>query len=283
VRTLIAVAVLLVLVGLSGCGGGSTLDDMGGDGGPPDSSDTSGSSDSSDTSRSEGSRATGEPEVGACRVLTAEDVAQPSNDTEPVRCREDHTAETFFVGELAADASYDDPALAAEVYDACQKRWMKFTGANESLALRTVLSWAWFRPTEEQWDEGARWFRCDVVAGLDRPDGLIPLPTSSEGVLLGIPPDRWMACVNADTVQEAPFLPCTEEHTWRAVSTIVVSEKKAYPGDRLVEVLSRDYCSDSVLAWLDYPPQYDYGYTYFGKPEWEAGNNRAICWARTDE
>jgi hypothetical protein len=280
VRALIAVAVLLVLLGLTGCGGGSTLDDMGGDGGSSESSDSPDGSDSPDTSRS--AQRDGAPEVGACRALTAEDVAEPSNDSEPVRCQEDHTAETFYVGELAADASYDDPALAADVYDACQKRWVKFTGADESLALRTVLSWAWFRPSGEQWDEGARWFRCDVVGGLDRPDGLVPLPASSKGVLLGIPPDRWMACVNADTVQEAPFLPCTEEHTWRAVSTIVVSEKKAYPGDRLVEVLSRDYCSDSVLAWLDYPPQYDYGYTYFGKAEWDAGNNRAICWARTD-
>jgi hypothetical protein len=284
VRALIAVAVLVVLTGLAGCGGGSTLDDVGGDGGTDGTSDGSGGSDGTDTSRSSGgSRLAGAPEVGACRVLAAEDVAEPSNDTEPVACREDHTAETFHVGEFEGDPAYDDPALAAEVYDDCQGRWVKFTGADESLALRTVLSWAWFRPTEEQWDEGARWFRCDVVGGLERPDGLITLPASSKGVLLGIPPDRWMACVNADTVQEAAFLPCTEEHTWRAVSTIVVSEKKAFPGTRLVEVLSRDFCSDSVLAWLDYPPQYDFGYTYFGEPEWEAGNNRAICWARTSE
>lgn len=282
-RALTAVAVLLVLALLAGCGG-SALDDLGG--GPPESSGGNGSDASEDSSEAAGSRAArmaGAPEVGACRVLTADDVAEPSDDSETVPCEEDHTAETFHVGTLAADAAYDDPELAAEVYDACQKRWVRFTGANESLALRTVLSWAWFRPTEEQWDEGARWFRCDVVGGLDRPDGLITLPASSKGVLLGIPPDRWMACVNADTVQEAPVLPCTEEHTWRAVSTIVVSEKKAYPGSRLVEVLSRDYCSDSVLAWLDYPPQYDFGYTYFGEPEWEAGTNRAICWARTSK
>jgi hypothetical protein len=282
VRALIASGVLVVVTALAGCGG-STLDDVGGDGGTEESSSPSGSSDSDSSRSSRSSTQLGAPEVGACRALTAEDVAQPSNDTEPVTCREDHTAETFYVGELAADASYDDPALAAEVYDACQQRWVKFTGANESLALRTVLSWAWFRPSEEEWDEGARWFRCDVVGGLDRPDGLIALPSSAKGVLLGIPPDRWMACVNADTVQEAPFLPCTEEHSWRAVSTIVVSEKKTYPGTRLVEVLSRDFCSDSVLAWLDYPPQYDFGYTYFGEAEWEAGNNRAICWARTPE
>ena len=79
-------------------------------------------------------------------------------------------------------------------------------------------------------------------------------------------------------------MPCTEPHDWRAVTTIVVGdEKDKYPGDRLVEVLSRDYCSDSVGAWLNYPIDYDYGYTWFHQAEWEAGNRRSICWARTDK
>ena len=34
--------------------------------------------------------------------------------------------------------------------------------------MRTVLSWAWFRPSEEAWDQGARWYRCDVVGGGDQ-------------------------------------------------------------------------------------------------------------------
>ena len=221
------------------------------------------------------------PENGLCRVLDVSAIDQPSDGTEPVDCGEQHTAETFYVGEFAEDTDYDDPALAGEVYDSCQKRWVKFTGADTSLALRSILSWAWFRPSASAWEDGARWFRCDVVGGLDRPDGLVPLPKTTKGVLLGIPPDRWLACVDADAVQDAPYVSCEEEHTWRAVSTIVVSEKEKYPGDRLVEVLSRDFCSDSVLAWLDYPPQYDYAYTYFGEAEWEAGNNRAVCWTRT--
>lgn len=269
--TLAAGAVALVM--LAGCDAGSTLD-------PPVDS---GGADEEPSADASASAAPPAPEVGTCRVLTAEDVAQPDNATEPVDCREQHTAETFHVGELPADADYDDPGLADRVYPTCQKRWVKFTGADESLALRTVLSWAWFRPSEAEWDQGARWYRCDLVGGLDRPAGLVELPRSGEGVLLGRPGDRWLACVNAETVQDAPFLPCNEEHSWRAVSTIVVSEKKKYPGGRLVEVLSRDYCSDSVLAWLDYPPQFDFGYSYFGEAEWEAGNNRAICWARTSE
>lgn len=221
------------------------------------------------------------PETGLCHALTVEDIDSPSDETGPVPCKQAHTAETFFVGEFGDDATYDDKGLGKEVYRSCQKTWTKFTGADESLTLRSVLSWAWFRPTEEAWDQGAHWFRCDVVGGVDSPLGLVELPKTAKGILLGIPPDRWMACVNRQTVEGAPFVPCIEEHTWRAVSTIVVDKAKKYPGDRLVEVLSRDYCSRSVIAYLNYPPQYDYAYSYFGRAEWKLGNHRSICWALT--
>jgi hypothetical protein len=38
-----------------------------------------------------------------------------------------------------------------------------------------------------------------------------------------------------------------------------------------------------VGAWLNYPVDYDYGYTYFHEAEWKAGNRRSICWAKTDQ
>ena len=56
-----------------------------------------------------------------------------------------------------------------------------------------------------------------------------------------------------------------------------------YPGDRLSEVRTRDYCSGSVGAWMNYPVDYDYGYTWFHEAEWKAGNRRSICWAKTDQ
>lgn len=227
------------------------------------------------------------PEVGACRVLEPADVANVSDATEPVPCKEAHTAETFAVGPFKgklADADYDDPALGAHVYEQCGRAYMKFTGADESLALRTVLSWAWFLPAEEEWAAGARWYRCDVVGGTERSAELVELPETAKGVLLGIPGDRWMACVKGASVTAVPPVPCTEPHDWRAVTTIVVGkEKDKYPGDRLVEVLSRDYCSDSVGAWMNYPVDYEYAYTWFHRAEWETGNRRSVCWAGTDK
>jgi hypothetical protein len=78
--------------------------------------------------------------------------------------------------------------------------------------------------------------------------------------------------------------PCTEHHSWRAVTTIVLGgPHDPYPGDQAVEAKTRDFCSRSVGAWLDYPVDYDFGYSWFHQAEWNAGNRRSVCWARTDQ
>jgi hypothetical protein len=267
------VTVLVALGALSGCTG---------------SGSAQGRSEGSD--QGEGAQvAVDPPEVGACRVLEPADIGESSNDAPPVDCRDDHTAETFYVGTFRGrDAKLDpgDPALGATVFKACDRGFKKFTGADESLAMRSVLSWAWFRPTNDAWDQGARWYRCDVVGGTDASETLVTLPArSAKGVLLGIPDDRWLTCVADATVSGSPRVPCSEKHAWRAVSTIVVgTAQERYPGDRVLMVRSRDSCSDWVGAWMNYPvTDYQFAYTWFPRGEWDAGNRRSICWAKTSE
>lgn len=226
------------------------------------------------------------PELGACRVLTPEDVAEPTNATRTVDCSEEHTAQTFAVGQLPArfdDAAYDDEELGGFAYRACSSRFERFLGADESLAMRTVVSWAWFRPSKEAWARGARWYRCDVVGGGDRSGTYVALPHDARGLLQGRRDDRWLVCAQGATVASGARVPCTEPHTWRAVTTIKLGEAEDdYPGDRLVEVRTRDFCDKSVGAVLGYPVTYDFAYTWFHEAEWEVGNRRSICWARTD-
>ena len=227
------------------------------------------------------------PTIGACRELTPDDIGQPTNASGVVDCSEEHTAETFAVGtfpdEVAAKKDVQDPDLGAYIYDTCSKKFQTFLGGDESLVMRSLLTWAWFRPSEDAWKKGARWYRCDVVGGSEQSEELRALPTTAKGLLLR-PNDSWMTCANGDTVATSEKLPCTEPHTWRAVTTIKVgSDDDGYPGDHMVEVRTRDYCSDSVGAWMNYPVDYDFGYTYFREAEWKAGNRRSICWARTDK
>jgi hypothetical protein len=223
------------------------------------------------------------PRVGACRDLTAKDVGRHTNDTPVVPCTARHTAQTFQVGSVPRGTTYDDPANGRYVYDRCAPAFGRYLGADESTVLRTLLGWAWFRPSESAWKQGARWFRCDVVGGPDGARTLRPLPRALVGLFRERRPDAWLACARGARFAGSEKVPCTDPHDWRAVTTIKLGEPAdAYPGDRLVEVRSRDFCSDSVGAWLNYQPDYQYAYTWFHEAEWQAGNRRSICWARTD-
>jgi hypothetical protein len=227
------------------------------------------------------------PELGACRRLTLPDVAQPSDATATVPCSEEHTAQTYAVGELPDEldtAAYDAPEVAAFAFDTCSTQLEKFLGGDVSLVMRSIVTWAWFRPSPEAWADGARWYRCDAVGGGEQSATLVSLPETARGLLQGRPDDRWMACVEGASVDAGPKVACSEPHDWRAVTTIKLGEPAdPYPGDRVVEIRTRDFCSDSVGAWLNYPVDFDYGYTWFRQAEWDAGNRRSICWARTRE
>jgi hypothetical protein len=226
------------------------------------------------------------PRDTGCRLLDVAAISSKSDDTETVDCTDDHNAETFHVGTFsdAEDLERDDPGLGAQVYQQCHRRFMRYVGATPSLALRSVIDWAWWRPDQEEWDEGARWFRCDVVGGDEQSTELVKLPRTAKGLLLGIPEAKWMLCADGPVVAEAPKVPCSEPHTWRAVSAVVLGKPKdKWPGARVVEVNTRDYCSDWVGAWLNYPLDYEFGYTWFGKAEWQAGNRQSVCWAKNDE
>jgi hypothetical protein len=227
------------------------------------------------------------PLLHACRVLKPADVQQSANATEIVDCNERHTAETYRVVELPEefdDVDYDDSALAGHAYAECSTAFAEFIGADESLMLRTTLSWAWFRPSQRAWDNGARWIRCDVVGGAAEAESYQALPKTAKGLLVGRPDDRWLACARGRTFVSAEKLPCSERHDWRAVSTIVLGEPEdPYPGDDVAESRSSAFCDKQVQAWLNYPAEYDFGITWFHQAEWEAGNRRSVCWAKTTD
>ena len=225
------------------------------------------------------------PTTGACRMLTHSDVAAASNDTRTVPCSAPHDAETYVVGQLPksfAKAAYDDPKLDTWAYAACERAFPAHLGADESTAMRSLLTWIWFRPSKGAWDAGARWYRCDVLGGSAGQKEYVDLPTTTKNLLGGQGDDHWMACAKGKSVDTGTKVPCTMAHDWRAATTIKVGDADSkYPGDSTVKAKTKSYCAGSIDAWLGYPADYDYGYTWFGEQEWQAGNRRSVCWART--
>lgn len=224
------------------------------------------------------------PKIGACRNLTASDLSTQTNASTVVKCSQPHTAVTFASGTLppGTGQAYADARHNQFVFTTCQKAFADFIGADESLALRVRLSWAWFRPSERGWANGARWYRCDLVGGPLGARRLVDLPTDARDLLAKGGPDTWLACANGSTVARGEKVPCSAEHTWRAVTTIKLgTPEDPYPGDDVAQARTRSYCQESVRSWLHYPSDYEFGFTWFKADRWALGNRRSICWART--
>lgn len=229
--------------------------------------------------------ATTTPAIGACRDLVPADLRLPTNASTVVDCGAEHTAETIAAGTLPsslADGGPDDPDVADWAARTCAAAFADHLGADESTAMRTVLDWVWFGPSDRAWHDGARWYRCDLTAGTASSRSLEPLPEQTTDLLRGVPEDRWMACARGRDVDTGERVACDQEHTWRAATTIKLGEPAdPYPGDDVVQHRTAAFCQDSVAAWLGYPDRYGFGYTWFHRAEWDQGNRRSVCWART--
>ena len=124
------------------------------------------------------------PAVGDCRLLEPDDIAGSSNDTDPVSCKDAHTARRSTSASSRARTPTGGRTIrrwAPRCSTPATRSFRRFTGADESLAMRTVLSWAWFGPSEAAWEDGARWFRCDVVGGTQDAEGLVGAAEDGEG------------------------------------------------------------------------------------------------------
>lgn len=230
------------------------------------------------------------PKLGACYRLQPADTEKLSSQSAPVSCDASHTSESFAVGTLPASTgtAYTSAKHGEWIYPTCQKAFEKFLGVDDSMALRIRLSWAWFRPSRAAWDKGARWYRCDTVGGSSdaaaTSTAYAALPRTAKGLFRAKPPEQWLTCAVGATVLKSKKVSCTQQHDWRAVTTVKLGDPRdPYPGDRLSEVRSRDFCSDSVGAWMNYPVDYEFGYTWFHQAEWQAGSRRSVCWAKTDQ
>ena len=126
------------------------------------------------------------PELGACRVLTLDDIAQPSNATKVVDCTDAHTAMTYAVGSLPEeleDAAYDADELGAFAFERCttEVRQARSAPTRASRCERSSRGRG-SGPRRTAWDEGARWYRCDIVGGGDQTKELVDLPANVKGL-----------------------------------------------------------------------------------------------------
>ena len=230
------------------------------------------------------------PEEGACYRLTLEQAARPTNKAAPVECTGAHTARTIHVGRLDTiveghSLGVDSDRVQEQLAETCPAELTAFLGGDpESRALSRFQA-IWFSPTLSEYDAGADWFRCDVVA-VAGPEGLMRLP--AEDRLRGILDrpdalDTYGLCGTAAPGSERfERIACGRPHAWVAISTIAIDGGDRYPGVAAVRAAGDEACSDEVRARNDLVLKYSYGWEWPTEDQWTAGQRYGFCWAPTD-
>jgi hypothetical protein len=280
----VCTALLAVLV-VGGCSGGS---------GGSDSQEASTSPTSSPTEAVGSTPASSTPPVvpappgrTACYRLTTDQLTRPTNGSRPVPCDSPHTARTIHVGTLdtvvkghsvAVDSAYVQRQLATT----CPRELASYVGGSAKALDLSRFAVVWFSPTLAQSDQGADWFRCDLVA-FSGTDSLFALPRKPPGVrgVLDRPGalDTYGLCGSA-----APGDPgfqrviCGRPHSWKAFDTIGLPGGKRYPGADALRTAGDEECKSRAAARAEDTLKFRYGWEWPTREQWDTGQHFGYCW-----
>lgn len=226
------------------------------------------------------------PEDGACYALGFQQALAPTSGKKPVACERTHTSETYATGELdtLVDGhlvAVDSDRVQAQVAEACPAELPEFLGGDlEDLQLSMVRP-VWFTPTVRQSDAGASWYRCDAVV-LGGESSLASLTGSLAGVLdQEQNRDAYAMCATAaPDDQDFVRVPCSEEHTWRAIDVVTFEANAAYPGEQAAQERGQTQCENAALDAAEDPLEFDWGYEWPTEEQWAMGQQFGRCWAR---
>jgi hypothetical protein len=225
------------------------------------------------------------PPTRACHQLTYAQALAPATSTEPVPCRGPHTSQTYAVGHLTTEVgghlvAVDSRRVQRQVRTVCPQRLARFLGASTERMRLSMLRSVWFTPTVAASDEGADWFRCDVIAVAG--DGeLAPLSGSLRNALAGsgVASEQWQMCGTAQPGTKGfRRVPCREKHTWRALRTIDL-DGASYPGEEAAKAAGEKPCQQAGRDVADDALDYQWGYEWPTAKQWDAGQTYGICWA----
>ncbi len=276
-------AVGLALVALVGCGKAGDLV----------ASDPTEPNDDTAQSQPTEDAAAPAPDEGDCRKLQMEDIQAATNDGSPVNCDQRHNAVTYYVGKWPEDlvesaTSVKDSDLEQHVLTECDEAWRNTVGGSLEDWVVSIVSWAWYRPSAKQFNDGANWFRCDLVAG-QHTDRLERLPSDVNGMLDADFDDRYRACwtkVFSDKpgVAEGTLTSCARDHRQRAIGIVQLdTNSENYPGQQEAFELSNEMCAKAVAKWRDAKQPGQFGLQWPRRQEWKDGERYATCWAVTRE
>ena len=228
------------------------------------------------------------PALGACYRLSYDEAVAPTSEDSPASCAKGHTTQTFAVGQLDQVTNghllaVDSDAVRTQVANRCPAQLAAYVGATEEQLRLSLLRPVWFTPTIAQSDAGAAWYRCDVIA-VSGDKQVAKIDHDIAGALKK-PAGRaeFALCGTAQpgTAAFARVL-CREDHSWKAISVIDLSKTSkndGYPGVAKVKGAGQTVCADAARAIASDALDYEWGYEWPTKAQWQAGQTYGRCWS----
>ena len=239
------------------------------------------------------------PVVGACYRISYDEALAPTNADTPVVCGKAHTSQTFAVDQLDLVVNghllaVDSESIRKQVAQRCPAKLADYAGATAEQLRLTLLRPVWFTPTIEQSDAGAGWYRCDAIAVTG--DSKIDKITGDLDGALAKPAgrDEYGMCGTAQPGTEAfSHVLCREDHSWRAISVLDLADKATkgsvkgtvagrtggYPGERVVRGAGQTVCAEAAREVAEDALDYEWGYEWPTKDQWQAGQTYGRCWS----
>jgi hypothetical protein len=229
------------------------------------------------------------PAVGSCYRMSYDEAVAPTAGDQPVPCTKGHTTQTYAVDQLDLVANghllaVDSDAVQRQVANRCPAQLPAYLGATKDQLRLSMLRPVWFTPTVEESDAGATWYRCDVVPVTGEKQ-VAKVDHDLAGAL-GKPAGReeFAMCGTAEpgTPSFSRVL-CREEHSWRAISVLDLGNEAgkngAYPGESAVRDAGQQTCQDAARAIASDALDYQWGYEWPTKEQWQAGQTYGRCWS----
>ena len=228
------------------------------------------------------------PKAGTCRQLSFGAIGRYSNQTATVDCSKPHTALTFAVEQLPEDVAFDgvdvgNDAVQEKASLQCRAAFAKYIGGSAATRALSRLSVTYFVPTQQDFDAGSRWVRCDVIA-LQSARILASLPETVEGFNdTDEALDDFGVCSRGEPgTSGALLVMCNQDHDYRALTALRLGADDAdYPGQQAVGADGQQRCDDYISETLGLGGGYTYAWTYPSLDDWDAGQRFGFCWNKT--
>ncbi len=228
------------------------------------------------------------PKVGECRALTFGAIGRYSNAGATTSCESPHTSLTFAVETLPKDIAFNgvdigNDAVQEKASLLCRADFAGYIGGSAATRALSRLSVTYFLPTQADFDAGARWVRCDVIA-LQSARVLGDLPSTVKGFNASDAAlDDYGVCSRGEPGSaDALLVMCNQDHDYRALTALRLgSDSAAYPGEDVVGADGQKRCDTYISDVLGLGGGYTYAWTYPSSDDWDNGQRFGFCWNQT--